>query len=184
MHAKTRWNGCAIIVHDGDITKIAADAIVNAANPGLWAGGGVCGAIHRAGGPAVSEACKLVVAQKGPIPVGQAAITAGGALPARHVIHAVGPTYGEDPAGAPVLLASAYTSSLRLAREYGLRSVAFPCISTGIFGYPPDEACRVVLEAVRIDLETHNEIEQVVFCVFGAAEFARYDGALSEDGSE
>ncbi len=126
MHTKTRWNGCAIIVHDGDITKISADAIVNAANPGLWAGGGVCGAIHRAGGPLVSEACKQVVAQKGPIPVGQAAITAGGALPARHVIHAVGPTYGEDPAGAPVLLASAYTSSLRLAREYGLAQRGFP----------------------------------------------------------
>ncbi len=179
MDQKTRWNGCDIVLHDGDITKLETDAIVNAANSGLWAGGGVCGAIHRAAGPALGEVCKTVVALSGPLGVGQAAITTGGSLRAGHVIHAVGPVYGENPAKAPELLAAAYTNSLRLARENGLRSIAFPCISTGIFGYPPDEACRVVLDAVRQDLEAHGQIEKVVFCVFGKADFERYEAALS-----
>jgi O-acetyl-ADP-ribose deacetylase (regulator of RNase III) len=180
MHKKTRWNGCDIILHDGYVTKLETDAIVNAANSGLWAGGGVCGAIHRAAGPALAEACKQFVAKFAPVNVGQAAITPGGNLLARHVIHAVGPVYGENPAKAPELLASAYRNSLRLARESGLRSIAFPCISTGIFGYPPDEACKVVIDTVRHDLEEHGGLEKVVFCVFGKPDFARYDEALNE----
>jgi O-acetyl-ADP-ribose deacetylase (regulator of RNase III) len=181
MDSQTRWNNCDIVVHNGDITKLDTDAIVNAANSGLWAGGGVCGAIHRAAGPALAEACKQVVSQSGPVSVGQAAITPGGALRARYVIHAVGPVYGENTAKAPELLASAYVNSLRLARENDLRSIAFPCISTGIFGYPPDQACRVVLGAVRGDLEKHGALEKVVFCVFGKADFDRYDQALHQD---
>jgi O-acetyl-ADP-ribose deacetylase (regulator of RNase III) len=178
LNSKARWNGCDVILHQGDITMLETDAIVNAANSGLWAGGGVCGAIHRAAGPALAEACKLVVAQSGPVAVGNAAITPGGALRARYVIHAVGPVYGEDPVKAPALLASAYTQSLRRARENGARSIAFPCLSTGIFGYPPDEACRVALESVRQDLEELGGLETVVFCVFGQADFERYDRAL------
>jgi O-acetyl-ADP-ribose deacetylase len=181
MNAITHWNGCDIVLHQGDITRLETDAIVNAANSGLWAGGGVCGAIHRAAGPALAEACKLVVAQSGPVAVGHAAITPGGTLRARHVIHAVGPVYGENPARAPELLAAAYVNSLRLARENGCSSIAFPCISTGIFGYPPDEACRVVLDAVRQDLEKHGGLEKVVFCVFGKADFERYDEALRQE---
>jgi O-acetyl-ADP-ribose deacetylase len=184
MDPKTRWNGCNIVLHQGDITRVETDAIVNAANPGLWAGGGVCGAIHRAAGPALAEACQRVVAQSGPVAVGRAAITPGGALGARHVIHAVGPVHGENPAKAPELLASAYVNSLRLARENGLRSIAFPCISTGIFGYPADEACRVALDAVREDLERHGGLEEVVFCVFGKRDFERYDQALSPEPGE
>jgi O-acetyl-ADP-ribose deacetylase (regulator of RNase III) len=181
MDATTRWNGCDIILHEGDVTKLETDAIVNAANSGLWAGGGVCGAIHRAAGTALGEACKQVVAHSGPVAVGQTAITPGGALRARFVIHAVGPVYGENPAKAPALLASAYTQSLRLARENGARSIAFPCISTGIFGYPPDEACRVVLDAVRQDLEQHGGLDALVFCVFEKADYQRYNDVLRED---
>ena len=179
MNSKACWNGCEIMLHDGDITKLETDAIVNAANSGLWAGGGVCGAIHRGAGPALAEACKAVIANSGPVAVGQAAITPGGALRARFVIHAVGPVYGENPAKAPELLAGAYVNSLRLARENGVKSIAFPCISTGIFGYPPDEACRVVIDAVREDLEKNGGLQQVVFCVFGKGDFERYDEALS-----
>jgi O-acetyl-ADP-ribose deacetylase (regulator of RNase III) len=178
MQTMACWNGCEIVVHNGDITRVATDAIVNAANSGLWAGGGVCGAIHRAAGPALGEECKAVVARTGPLRVGEAAITGGGALAARCVIHAVGPVYGEDTVKAPELLTAAYTNSLRLARENGVRSVAFPCISTGIFGYPGDLACRVAIEAVRDDLETHGGLEKVVFCVFGEAEFNRYETQL------
>jgi O-acetyl-ADP-ribose deacetylase len=181
MNPKTCWNGCDIVVEEDDITRLDTDAIVNAANSGLWAGGGVCGAIHRAAGPALGEACKQVVAESGPVRVGQAAITPGGALRARYVIHAVGPVYGENPARAPELLAAAYVNSLRLARENGLSSVAFPCISTGIFGYPPDEACRVVIDAVRQDLEKHGGLKRVVFCVFGKADFARYENGLGQE---
>ena len=184
MKAKARWSGCEIVVHDGDITRLETDAIVNAANSGLWAGGGVCGAIHRAAGPALAEACKAVIASAGPVGVGQAAITPAGALPARYVIHAVGPVYGEDPAKAPELLAAAYVNSLRLARENGLKSIAFPCISTGIFGYPPDEACRVVIDVVREDLEKRGGLRQVVFCVFGKADFERYNLALGSEESD
>jgi O-acetyl-ADP-ribose deacetylase len=181
MNAKTCWNGCDVVVEEGDITGFDTDAIVNAANSGLWAGGGVCGAIHRAAGPSLGEACKQVVAESGPVRVGQAAITPGGALRARHVIHAVGPVYGENPAEAPALLAAAYVNSLRLARENGLSSIAFPCIGTGIFGYPPDEACRVVIDAVRQDLEKHGGLKRVVFCVFGTADFERYGKALGQE---
>ena len=183
MNARACWNGCDIVVEAGDITKLDTDAIVNAANSGLWAGGGVCGAIHRAAGPALGEACKQYVAEAGPVHVGQAAITPGGALRARYVIHAVGPVYGENPAKAPELLAAAYVNSLRLARENGLSSIAFPCISTGIFGYPADEACGVVIDAVRQDLEKHGGLKRVVFCVFGKGDLERYERALGQGSS-
>jgi O-acetyl-ADP-ribose deacetylase (regulator of RNase III) len=181
MELKSRWNGCEIYLHQGDITHLKTDAIVNAANSDLWAGGGVCGAIHRRAGRALAEECGLIVSRSGKVPEGQAVITTGGELPARHVIHAVGPFYEDDPARAPELLASAYSNSLRLARQHGLRSIAFPCIGTGAFGYPPDEACAVALQAVRDDLERHGELDTVVFCVFAPSDLDRYEKALSEN---
>jgi O-acetyl-ADP-ribose deacetylase (regulator of RNase III) len=121
------------------------------------------------------------VARSGAVPTGEAAITAGGNLPARHVIHAVGPVYDDDPAGARDLLASAYRSSLREARNAGDRSIAFPCISTGIYGYPQDEACHVAIDAVRSDVEQHGGLDKVVFCVFGTVDRERYAKALANE---
>jgi len=176
---KARWNGCEIFLHQGDITDLTTDAIVNAANSELWAGGGVCGAIHRRAGRALAEECSLIISRSGDVPEGRAVITTGGELPTRHVIHAVGPFYEDDPARAPELLASAYRDSLRLAREHGLRSVAFPCIGTGAFGYPPEEAYPVALDAVRADLELHDGLDKVVFCVFERSDHDFYEKALS-----
>jgi O-acetyl-ADP-ribose deacetylase (regulator of RNase III) len=181
VESKTCWNGCEILLHQGDITELTIDAIVNAANSELWAGDGVCGAIHRRAGRALAEECSLIISRSGEVPEGQAVITTGGALPARHVIHAVGPFYDDDPARAPERLASAYRQSLRLAREHGLRSIAFPCIGTGAFGYPPDEACRVALDAVRADLELHNRMDKVIFCVFVRSDLDLYERALSQN---
>jgi O-acetyl-ADP-ribose deacetylase (regulator of RNase III) len=176
---KARWNGCDVFLHQGDITDLTTDAIVNAANSDLWAGGGVCGAIHRRAGRALAEECSVALSMSGRVPEGRAVITTGGDLPARHVIHAVGPFYEDDPARAPELLASAYCDSLRRAREHGLQSIAFPCIGTGAFGYPPEEACRVAVNAVRADLKAHGGLGRVVFCVFGPSDLDLYERALS-----
>jgi O-acetyl-ADP-ribose deacetylase (regulator of RNase III) len=176
---KAHWNDCDVFLHQGDITDLTTDAIVNAANSDLWAGGGVCGAIHRRAGRALAEECSLNISLSGRVPEGRAVITTGGDLPARHVIHAVGPFYEDDPARAPELLASAYRESLRLARDHGLGSIAFPCIGTGAFGYPPEEACPVAVGAVRADLETHGGLERVVFCVFESSDLVLYELALS-----
>ena len=152
-----------IEIHQGDITKLAVDAIVNAANEQLAPGGGVCGAIHRAAGPQLAEACRAL----GRCATGSAAITPGFALPAKHVIHAVGPVWHGGGRGEAALLAGAYRAALALCREHGLASVAFPAISTGIYGYPLDEAARVSVAAVR---DWHEALpERVVFALFGAA---------------
>src|SRR5512141_3248026 len=124
----------------GDLTKQATDAIVNAANSSLMGGGGVDGAIHRAGGPAILEECKKIVARQGPLPPGQAVITTGGNLKAKFVIHTVGPIWHSGNSGEAELLASAYRESLNLAAQESLRSVSFPSISTGAYGYPKPEA--------------------------------------------
>jgi O-acetyl-ADP-ribose deacetylase len=139
-----------ITVVRGDITEQDVDAVVNAANSSLMGGGGVDGAIHRRGGPAILEECKRIRAERYPdgLPTGEAVATTAGDLPARWVIHTVGPVYakGEDRSG---LLASCHTASLRVADELGARTVAFPAISTGVYGYPVEEAASVALEAVR-----------------------------------
>jgi O-acetyl-ADP-ribose deacetylase (regulator of RNase III) len=145
-----------------DITTLAVDAIVNAANSELAPGGGVCGAIHRAAGPELAAAC----APLAPCPTGQARITPGFRLPASYVIHAVGPVWHGGTSGEPSLLASAYTASLRLAAEHTLRSVAFPAISTGIYGYPPAEASAVAVAAVRAAAPLAPGIERVIFVCF------------------
>jgi O-acetyl-ADP-ribose deacetylase (regulator of RNase III) len=145
-----------------DITTLAADAIVNAANMDLLPGGGVCGAIHRAAGPELAVACARVA----PCPAGEARLTPGFRLPARFVIHAVGPVWRGGRHGEPDLLASAYRASMRIARQRDLRSIAFPAISTGIYGYPLPEATRVAVSTVREELAVGDSIGQVIFACF------------------
>lgn len=149
-------------VWQGDITKLDVDAIVNAANHTLLGGGGVDGAIHRAAGPELLKECRTLDGCR----TGEAKITAGYGLPARHVIHTVGPVYGRGGADREQLLAACYRNSLALAAKNGLRTIAFPAISTGVYGYPPDEAARVAVRAVSEFLRDDPSIEKVVFCAF------------------
>jgi O-acetyl-ADP-ribose deacetylase len=145
-----------------DITTLDVDAIVNAANESLAPGGGVCGAIHRAAGPDLARACAGI----GHCPTGDARITPGFRLPARHVIHAVGPVWHGGGEGEPKLLASAYRAAMRLASEHGLKTIAFPAISTGIYGYPLEQATAVAVSAVRESAEPGTAVERVVFACF------------------
>lgn len=161
-------------LHQGDITRLALDAIVNAANAQLLPGGGVCGAIHRAAGPRLAEACARI----GGCPTGSAAITPGYALPARFVIHAVGPVWRGGGQGEAALLAGAYRRSLELCAEQGLASVAFPAISTGIYGYPLAPATAVAMATVRG--WQGPAPDRVVFAVFGAEAEAAYRAALAD----
>jgi len=163
-----------INVTDGDITRLDMDAIVNAANESLLGGGGVDGAIHRAAGPGLLEACR----KHNGCPTGQARITGGYDLKARHVIHTVGPVYRDGAQGEADLLRSCYCSSLRLAEKHGFEAVAFPCISTGVYGYPKDEACAIAVTTVARWLDTHKLPQSVTFCCFGAGDAERYRHAL------
>jgi O-acetyl-ADP-ribose deacetylase (regulator of RNase III) len=166
-----------IRVVQGDITTLAVHAIVNAANESLLGGGGVDGAIHRAAGPKLLEECRTLEG----CPTGQARITGGYDLPAAHVIHAVGPRYEGGNAGEDVLLRSCYIESLTLANQHGIETIAFPSISTGIFGYPKDEACAIAIDAVRLFLRAHDVPQEVVFCCFDEEDAARYRDALKSD---
>lgn len=159
-----------------DITTLAVDAIVNAANEGLTPGGGVCGAIHRAGGPDIWRECQAI----GRTPTGQAAITTGGRLPARHVVHAVGPIWQGGGRGEDDLLASAYRASLRIAEERGLRSVAFPSISTGIYGFPIERAASIALRAVADHLARADAPQEVTFALFSDRDLGVYEAALAD----
>jgi O-acetyl-ADP-ribose deacetylase (regulator of RNase III) len=163
-----------IEIHAGDITKLDVGAIVNAANDRLAPGGGVCGAIHRAAGPELARECARI----GHCPTGEARITGGYALPAKHVIHAVGPVWRGGAAGEAEQLASCYRMSLELAKDAGVASIAFPAISTGIFGYPIDQATRVAVETVGAWLAQDDAMERVIFCVFGAEVEDAYREAL------
>lgn len=153
-----------------DITTLATDAIVNAANEQLAPGGGVCGAIHRAAGPELAVACAALA----PCPTGEARLTPGFRLPARFVIHAVGPVWRGGAAGEAALLRGAYQSAMRLAAREGLRSIAFPAISTGIYGYPLPLATEVAVGAVRSALGEKTSVERVVFACFGADALEAY----------
>ncbi|MDX1423697.1 MAG: O-acetyl-ADP-ribose deacetylase [Kiloniellales bacterium] len=163
-----------IEIHAGDITKLDVGAIVNAANDRLAPGGGVCGAIHRAAGPELARECARI----GHCPTGEARITGGYALPAKHVIHAVGPVWRGGAAGEAEQLAGCYRMSLELAKDAGVASIAFPAISTGIFGYPIDQATRVAVETVGAWLAQDDAMERVIFCVFGAEVEDAYREAL------
>jgi O-acetyl-ADP-ribose deacetylase (regulator of RNase III) len=156
-----------------DITTLAVDAIVNAANEQLAPGGGVCGAIHRAAGPELARAC----AELGPCPTGDARITPGFRLPAKFVIHAVGPVWHGGSAGEAERLAGAYRASLTLARDHSLRSIAFPAISTGIFGYPLERATDVAVGTVESEIRAGMAIEEVVFACFSPEVLAAYRSA-------
>jgi O-acetyl-ADP-ribose deacetylase (regulator of RNase III) len=169
--------GTAIELVRGDITRQEVDAVVNAANSSLRGGGGVDGAIHRAGGPSIMQECRRI----GGCPTGSAVITSGGELPARRVIHAVGPRWRGGGGDEPELLAGAYRSSLELAVEHGLRSVAFPSISTGAYGYPVAEAARVALKTVVDFLRADpGALELVRFVLFTAGDLAAYEEALAQ----
>lgn len=167
----------------GDITRQRVDAIVNAANSGLLGGGGVDGAIHRGGGAAIYNECKAIVAQRGPLPPGQAVKTGGGRLPAKHVIHTVGPIWRGGGAGEAATLASAYRESLRVAERYGLRTVAFPSISTGAYGYPVAEAASMALaEVVSFLRDEARSVAEVTFVLFDERTLAAYASALEGVG--
>ena len=159
-----------------DITTLDVDAIVNAANSELAPGGGVCGAIHRAAGPDLAVAC----ARLRPCPTGQARLTPGFRLPARFVIHAVGPVWSGGDRGEPELLGSAYRASLEIARREGLRSLAFPAISTGIYGYPLDAATTIAVATVRDGLAMPGSVDRVIFACFSPDVLTAYvaDGVL------
>jgi O-acetyl-ADP-ribose deacetylase (regulator of RNase III) len=165
----------------GDITRQDADAIVNAANSGLMGGGGVDGAIHRAGGPAILEECKEIIARIGRLPTGRAVITTGGNLKARYVIHTVGPIWHGGNKGEAELLASAYRENLSLAAERKLKSVAFPSISTGVYGYPVDKAAKVALETVINFLRNEStSLQQVIFVLYDSNTYQTYAAKLNE----
>lgn len=167
----------------GDITRQHVDAIVNAANSGLLGGGGADGAIHRAGGGAIYNECKAIVAQRGPLSPGQAVKTGGGNLPAKHVIHTVGPVWRGGREGEAATLASAYRESLRVAESYGLRTVAFPSISTGAYGYPVADAAEVALaEVVRFLRDEARSVREVTFVLFDEATYRAYAAALATIG--
>lgn len=163
----------------GDITKVAVDAIVNAANSRLIGGGGVDGAIHRAGGPDIMKECDAIRAAQGGCPTGTAVLTTGGRLPARYVIHTVGPVWDEAKAETcDRLLASAYQSSLSLATAHAIKTIAFPSISTGIYGFPIDRAAKLAIQTVRDFLE-ENPFDEVQFVLFSDHDLSVYDRELS-----
>jgi len=173
---KTIINGTTLEVVQGDITSEETDAIVNAANETLLGGGGVDGAIHRAGGPEILEACRRL----GGCETGDARITTGGNLSARYVVHTVGPVYCGGDRGEAEILASCYRRSLEVAVEHDIRSISFPAISTGAFGYPIGEAARVALRTVVEFVERNEGIDRVRFVIFTTPDLRAYDEAFGE----
>ncbi len=176
-------NQAKLSIVQGDITAQDTDAIVNAANSSLMGGGGVDGAIHRAGGPAILEECRKIVAKQGRLPTGNAVITTGGNLRARYVIHTVGPVWRGGTGREAELLEGAYRESLKLAARNGLKSVSFPSISTGAYGYPVDRAASIALRTVAGFLDETSSVKAVTFVLFDARTFAAYSAALDEIAS-
>jgi len=166
----------------GDITEQETDAIVNAANSSLMGGGGVDGAIHRKGGPKILEECKRIRETEWPdgLPTGKAVITSGGNLKAKYVIHTVGPVWRGGKRGEPELLADAYRNSLKLAVSKGLKTIAFPAISTGAYGYPIEKAAEIALKTVKEFLEEEDKLEEVVFVLFTRSGLRVYEKKAPE----
>ena len=164
----------------GDITKLKVDAIVNAANSSLMGGGGVDGAIHRAGGPAILEECRMIVAKQGGCKTGEAVITTAGNLPAKFVIHTVGPVWNGGKKNEQELLAACYQNSLKLAIEHKLSSIAFPNISTGIYGYPKKEAAEIAINTVSAFLKQNNFSGIVYFVCFDEENYQLYRSAINQ----
>lgn len=168
-----------IMLVAGDITKISVDAIVNAANSSLLGGGGVDGAIHRAGGPEILEECKKIRNQQGGCHTGDAVITSGGKLPARYVIHTVGPVWNGGSQNEAELLKRAYQNCFRLAQQHGIKTIAFPNISTGIYRFPKKRAAEIALEAIRDALADNPMLESVNIVCFDEENYEIYAGLLS-----
>lgn len=165
----------------GDITKQAVDAVVNAANGSLMGGGGVDGAIHKAGGKQILDDCIRIIDNHGRLATGEAVITTGGKLPARQVIHTVGPVWNDGHKNEARLLANCYTNSLKLALQHQLKTIAFPNISTGIYHYPKAAAAEIAVNTVTNFLHQHKEIEQVVFVCFDDESYSLYKHLLQTE---
>jgi O-acetyl-ADP-ribose deacetylase len=175
----TSATGRKIAIQEGDITRIAVDAMANAANTALAGGGGVDGAIHRAGGAAIMRELDAIRAAQGGCPTGSAVATGAGNLPAKYVFHAVGPVYRDGRHGEPELLAACYRTCMTLADERAVRTISFPAISTGVYGYPQKEAAEIALREVRRHLERPDTtVEQVIFVLFGQAAYDVYRDML------
>ena len=169
----------------GDITRQDTDAIVNTADPALAGGGGVDGAIHRAGGADITKECRQIVIEQGKLPRGKAVITTGGNLKARYVIHTVGPIWTGGKKGEPEILASAYRESLKIAAAHNLTSISFPSIGTGAYGYPADKAAKVALRAVASFLkEKTTSLREIIFVLYDSQTYQSYRSALEELGEE
>ena len=172
-------NGMRIELLKGDITKLHADAIVNAANTSLLGGGGVDGAIHRAGGQAILEECIRIRNRQGGCAVGEAVITTAGNMPAKFVIHTVGPVWSKSNTGADALLSNAYRNSLQLATENHVKTIAFPNISTGVYHFPKDKAAEIAIHTVNDFLSSNKNIEKVIFVCFDEENYDIYEKLLS-----
>jgi len=182
INHETKVGKTTVRLIKGDITEMETDAIVNAANSSLMGGGGVDGAIHRKGGPRILEECKKIRATQWPtgLPTGKAVITSAGNLKAKHVIHTVGPVWQGGNRGEPELLAQAYQNSLQIAVANGLKTVAFPSISTGAYGYPIRDASRIALKTVKGFLECEDKFSEVVFVLFSERDLEVYADAAKE----
>jgi O-acetyl-ADP-ribose deacetylase len=168
-----------IEIIQGDITKVEADAIVNAANSSLLGGGGVDGAIHRVGGSEILEECKKIRARQGGCKTGEAVITTAGRLPAKYVIHTVGPVWQGGSYGEAELLANCYKNSLALATTHQVKTIAFPSISTGIYGYPVQQACQIALEETMKFLAMTEALKRIIFVCFGETDEQVYEATLA-----
>lgn len=171
-----KYREVKISITEGDITKINTDAIVNAANNTLLGGGGVDGAIHRAGGPIILEQCKKI----GGCPTGEARITTAGNMPCKYVIHTVGPIYKDGEKNEEQLLYNAYYNSLKLVKEYNLKTVAFPAISTGVYNYPKDQAGQIAIKAAMDFIDNEGGLEEIKFVLFSKDNYLLYKKILND----